>query len=75
VYAEPALIPACKWLDSAPPEKPRLSVAAGNPSVKLSWENAPGEKAALWILQYQRGRHVDDANPAGQPTVRTFSMV
>jgi hypothetical protein len=55
VYSEPALVPACQWLDSAPPEKPRLSVAAGNLNVKLSWENAPGEKVALWILQYQRG--------------------
>ncbi len=55
VYAEPALIPACKWLDSAAPAKPKLSVAAGNSSAKLSWENGPAEKTSLWILQYKRG--------------------
>jgi uncharacterized lipoprotein YddW (UPF0748 family) len=54
VYAEPALIPACKWLDSVPPEKPRLSVAAGNLNVKLSWDTPSAEKASLWILQYKR---------------------
>jgi len=55
-YAEPALIPASKWLDSTPPANPQLKVAAsGNASVKLSWESAPGEKACLWVLQYRRG--------------------
>jgi hypothetical protein len=57
VYAEPALVPACTWLDSTPPLKPRLSVVAGHSSMKLSWEPAPTEKekARLWVLQYQRG--------------------
>ncbi|HEU0040122.1 MAG TPA: family 10 glycosylhydrolase [Verrucomicrobiae bacterium] len=55
VYAGPALIPACKWLDSVPCEKPKLSVATGNLSAKLSWETAPAEKTALWILQFERG--------------------
>jgi uncharacterized lipoprotein YddW (UPF0748 family) len=54
VYAEPALIPPCHWLDSVPPGKPNLSVAAGNSSAKLSWENAAAEKTSLWILQYKR---------------------
>ena len=53
-YAEPALIPACKWLDSTPPGKPRLTAAIGNSSVKLSWESAPPELSRLWVLQYRR---------------------
>jgi len=56
VYAAPALVPACQWLDSTPPPKPRLRVAtAGNSSVKLSWKPGPGEKAWVWVLQYRRG--------------------
>jgi len=55
VYAGPALIPACRWLDSAPPATPKLSVTVGNLSAKLSWENAPAEKTSLWILQFKRG--------------------
>ena len=55
VYDEPALIPACRWLHSALPATPKLSVTAGNLSAKLSWENAPAEKVRLWVLQYQRG--------------------
>jgi len=55
VYAGPALIPACRWLDPAPPATPKLSVVAGNLSAKLSWENALAEKVQLWVLQYQRG--------------------
>ena len=54
VYTEPALIPACGWLEAKAPAKPRLSVSAANASAKLSWENAPAEKTSLWILQYQR---------------------
>lgn len=55
VYAEPALIPACKWLDSVPPAKPKLSVvAAGNFSIKLSWESTAAEAVQLWVLQYKR---------------------
>ena len=55
-YAGPALVPACKWLDSVPPPKPQLTIAAAaNLSVKLSWQPASGEEAWLWVLQYRRG--------------------
>jgi uncharacterized lipoprotein YddW (UPF0748 family) len=54
-YAEPALIPACAWLDSTPPPRPQLNVVgAGNASVKLSWESGATEKTWLWVLQSRR---------------------
>lgn len=53
-YAQPALIPACPWLDSNPPAKPRLAVlASGAASVKLSWESGAAERPQLWVLQYR----------------------
>ena len=52
VYAEPALIPACTWLDFRPPPKPILrAVAVGNSSLKLSWQTSLVENVALWVLQ------------------------
>jgi len=54
VYAEPALIPACKWLGSAPPPTPKLSVAVGSLSAKLSWDIAAADRVRLWLLQYER---------------------
>jgi uncharacterized lipoprotein YddW (UPF0748 family) len=55
VYAEPALVPACAWLGTAPPARPNLKVAAGHSSVKLSWDAADAKKAWLWVLQYKCG--------------------
>jgi uncharacterized lipoprotein YddW (UPF0748 family) len=54
VYAEPALIPACGWLEARPPAKPKLTVAGGSTSVKLSWEVPGSEKVRLWVLQFKR---------------------
>jgi uncharacterized lipoprotein YddW (UPF0748 family) len=53
-YAGQALVPACEWLDSTPPGKPQLNVAAGKTSAKLSW-SLSGENAWLWVLHYRRG--------------------
>jgi len=85
-YAEPALVPACQWLDSAPTPKPKLSVvASAGDSVKLSWVPAPAEKSWLWVLQYRRGgnwttrilpgawrSHILDGDP---PDVLALSVV
>jgi uncharacterized lipoprotein YddW (UPF0748 family) len=54
-YAEPALVPPFKWLDSTPPGKPQLRIVAGNgSSVRVSWQPSQGEKACLWVLQHRR---------------------
>lgn len=54
-YAEAALVPASPWLATNTPAKPKLSVTPGGmASVKLAWESNGLEKAARWVLQYQR---------------------
>lgn len=54
LYAEPALIPACKWLGTSAPAKPRLTATgADHASVRASWEAGATEKSSLWLLQYQ----------------------
>jgi uncharacterized lipoprotein YddW (UPF0748 family) len=50
-YAQPALVPAAVWLDSAPPEKPKLTVAAAQNSASARWENGGAEPAQWWLLQ------------------------
>jgi len=56
LYAEPALVPACHWLDATPPRKPGFRVAAtGDASVKVSWDEPAGEKVSVWVLQWGRG--------------------
>jgi uncharacterized lipoprotein YddW (UPF0748 family) len=50
-YAQPALVPATPWLDALPPEKPKLSVTAGENSTSLRWENNGTEPAKWWVLQ------------------------
>lgn len=51
-YAEPALVPACRWLDASAPARPQLGAVAGESSVKLSWTTGAG--IALWLVQPQR---------------------
>jgi uncharacterized lipoprotein YddW (UPF0748 family) len=54
LYAQPALVPACPWLGSTSPAKPRLSVSGEGPaSVRAAWEAGGEERPSLWVLQYQ----------------------
>ena len=70
--AEPALVPASPWLDSVPPDKPKLTVAGNShSSLRVNWETA-GEPAWLWILQYRTNEvWATEILPAHQMT-RTF---
>jgi uncharacterized lipoprotein YddW (UPF0748 family) len=53
-YAEPALVPTCKWLDSKSPAKPQLTATPVSSSVKLSWDTASTDKISNYVLQYRR---------------------
>lgn len=53
-YAQPALIPAMTWLDSTPPEKPKLSATGEKTYTSLRWENGGAEPAKWWLLQVCR---------------------
>ncbi len=54
-YAEPALVPAFRWLDNSAPAQPRVTAVAGDASVKLRWEATGGEKLSAWVVQSRRG--------------------
>ena len=71
-YAQPALIPATPWLDSTPPEKPRLTATAGKYSASARWENEGAEPAQWWLLQVlNEGNWRTEILPASQ-TARRF---
>ena len=74
-YAQPALVPATSWLDSVPPEKPKLTVAAGETSISVRWENGGAEPAKWWLFQVCRSNvWTTEILPAGE-TIRTLSVV
>lgn len=52
-YPRSALVPASPWLDSIPPDKPKLTVTTGeNSGVNIHWETS-GKPAWLWVLQFR----------------------
>jgi uncharacterized lipoprotein YddW (UPF0748 family) len=57
VYAKPALVPGCPWLDNTPPGKPKLELfpdrSAGE--VRAEWKQTGREKPWLWVLQTKVG--------------------
>jgi uncharacterized lipoprotein YddW (UPF0748 family) len=71
-YTRTALVPASPWLDSVPPDKPKLTVAENShSSLRVNWETA-GEPAWLWILQFRTNEvWATEILPAHQ-TTRTF---
>ncbi len=55
-YAEPALVPACPWLDAKSPAKPTLTVSGNSPTnLRANWSAQPGEKPLFWLVQFKRG--------------------
>lgn len=57
LYAEAALIPASKWLDSVPPGKPSFnSTTTSSDAVKLIWSPGNAEPVRWWLLQTRRGQ-------------------
>jgi uncharacterized lipoprotein YddW (UPF0748 family) len=71
-YPQSALAPASPWLDSIPPDKPKLSAGASWSSLRFDWAGAGGEPAWLWVLQFQiNGAWTTEILPANQ-TTRTF---
>jgi uncharacterized lipoprotein YddW (UPF0748 family) len=73
-YRQSALVPASPWLDSFPPDKPKLIVAENTrTNLQLRWENSGGEPAWLWVLQSRATNSVwtTEILPSNQMT-RTF---
>ncbi len=60
-YAEAALVPASKWLDSRPPQRPRVSVVhAGENETVVDCRSGGGEPVWVWALHagYGVGREM-----------------
>jgi len=52
-YAQPALVPASPWLDSTPPDKPKLTATIDKKSgTSASWQTG-GQSLSLWLLQFR----------------------
>jgi uncharacterized lipoprotein YddW (UPF0748 family) len=71
-YSQPALVPASPWLDSIPPDRPKLAVTIENSGARTHWEISGGKPAWLWVLQFRINNvWTTEILPANQ-TMRTF---
>ncbi len=54
-YAQPALVPACSWIESRPPPPPELAAMApaGTASAGFSWRSKTAETIQSWLVQYR----------------------
>ena len=72
INAQSALVPASPWLDSIPPDKPKLTIGESHASLRFQWETSGGEPAWLWVLQFRtNGVWTTEILPANEMT-RTF---
>ena len=72
LYSQPALVPASPWLDSIPPDKPKLITGENRTGRCFQWESSGGEPAWLWILQFRTNEvWTTEILPANE-TTRTF---
>jgi len=71
-YPQSALVPTTPWLDSIPPDKPKLAVGESRSGLRFAWETSGGKPAWLWVLQFRiNGVWATEILPASQ-TSRTF---
>jgi hypothetical protein len=71
-YTQTALVPASPWLDSVPPDKPKLTIGESFAGLRFQWETSGGEPAWLWILQFRTNEvWTTEILPANQ-TSQTF---
>ena len=55
VYSEPALVPACPWLDvEGPPARPVLTARESRREIKLTWRD-DSTKVWQWLLRKKTG--------------------
>jgi uncharacterized lipoprotein YddW (UPF0748 family) len=71
-YSQPALVPASPWLDSIPPNRPKLSVGESRTGLRFEWATSGGKPVWLWVFQFQTNDGwTTEILPANQ-TERTF---
>jgi uncharacterized lipoprotein YddW (UPF0748 family) len=73
-YPQTALVPASPWLDSVPPDKPKLGIGESRAGLRFQWETSDGKPAWLWILQYRTSEAwTTEILPAGQTSWTFFN--
>jgi hypothetical protein len=76
VYSQPALVPACPWLDCGKPGKATLTVADDKVNgLKVSWTLSSGMPAQWWLVQTQTGREWKTEVLPGTRNSRTWNGV
>jgi uncharacterized lipoprotein YddW (UPF0748 family) len=71
-YPQSALVPASPWLDSTPPDPPKLTIGESRAGWRFQWESFGGKPAWLWILQFRTNEvWTTEILPANEMT-RTF---
>jgi hypothetical protein len=43
-YPQPALVPASPWLDSIPPDRPKLTLDESRAGLRFEWETTGGNR-------------------------------
>jgi len=67
-----ALVPASPWLDSVPPDKPKLTVGESRAGLRFQWETSGGEPAWLWVVQFQTNEVWTTEIMTANQTTRNF---
>jgi hypothetical protein len=88
VYAEPALVPACTWLEKALPERPVLTARESGRGLKLNWKEESGgvwqwvvrkKTGGRWMTEILPGAQTKEIVPEGAgntpPVIITVSAV
>lgn len=58
LYAEAALVPACKWLDVARPAKPKLNLLTpSSGELIVHWSESGKDTASRWLIQTRQNGH------------------
>jgi uncharacterized lipoprotein YddW (UPF0748 family) len=72
VYEQPALVPACPWLDPTVPAKPQVTLGEPKSSVQISWVCGGPEQVWAWLLQTRRGKEWSTAVLPGRKMSQMF---
>jgi uncharacterized lipoprotein YddW (UPF0748 family) len=66
VYGEPALVPACPWLEKESPARPVLTFRESGRESKLIWKETSGP-VWQWVVRRKEGNHwTTEILPGGQ---------
>ncbi len=71
-YPQPALVPASPWLDSIPPDQPKLTVTIENSGARCALGNCRRQTGMVVDPAISKQRCLDDGNSAGESNDANF---